>query len=114
VHTLRFQHKTTTLCRVLKVNRSTYYKHFSGKAAPRTLANQRIRTAILQIYTDSKKRFGSHKIGRRLHTEYGISISDGRVYRLMKGMKLPKMSTIKPRFQKPESQDALPCPNLLN
>lgn len=30
VHILRFQHRITTLCRVLKVNRSTYYKHFSS------------------------------------------------------------------------------------
>jgi putative transposase len=98
---------------VLKVNRSTYYKHFSEKTAPRTLENQRIRTAILEIYTGSKKRFGAYKIGRRLSTEYGIHISDGRVYRLMKGMNLPKMSTIKPRFQKPESEASFPCPNLL-
>jgi putative transposase len=96
------------------VNRSTYYKHFSAKAAPRTLENQRIRTAILEIYFDSKKRFGAHKIGRRLQTEYGMHISDGRVYRLMRGMNLPKMSTIKPRFQKPQNEVLLPCPNLLN
>jgi putative transposase len=95
------------------VNRSTYYKHFSPKASPRILENQRLRTAILEIYTDSKKRFGAHKIGRRLQTEYGINISVGRVYRLMKGMNLPKMSTVKPRFQKPESEASLPCPNLL-
>ena len=29
VHRLRFQHKIKTLCSVLRVNRSTYYKHLS-------------------------------------------------------------------------------------
>jgi len=32
-----------------------------------------------------------------LAAEYGIKISAGRVYRLMKGMTLPKMSTVKPK-----------------
>ena len=30
VHVLRFQHSIKTLCRVLKVTRSTCYKHFSS------------------------------------------------------------------------------------
>ena len=55
IHTLRFQHKITTLCRVLKVNRSTYYKHFSSKPAHRTIENQKIRITILEIYSRSKK-----------------------------------------------------------
>ena len=28
IHLLRFQHPIKTLCKILKVNRSTYYKHF--------------------------------------------------------------------------------------
>ena len=34
VHRLRFQHRIITLCRVLKVNRSTYYKHFYSPTLP--------------------------------------------------------------------------------
>ena len=30
---------------------------------------------------------------QRLKAEYGVNISTGRVYRLMKSMQLPKMST---------------------
>jgi len=51
------------------------------------------------IYSSSKKRFGAYKICRVLFVEYGISISPGRVYRLMKSMQLPKMSTVKPVFK---------------
>ena len=51
VHLLRYQHQIKTLCRVLRVNRSTYYKHFSQAPAPRVSENQRIKTAMLQIDT---------------------------------------------------------------
>jgi transposase InsO family protein len=99
---------------VLRVNRSTYYKHFNSPEAPRNIENQRIRRAILELYTKSKQRFGAGKIRQRLSAEYGINISEGRVYRLMKGMSLPKMSTVKPKpAPKTMSADS-ECPNLLN
>ena len=80
------------------MNRSTYYKHFHSEPAARTLENQEIRRYILQIYTDYQKRPGAYKIRRVLERDYGICISAGRVYRLMKTMALPKMSTRKPKF----------------
>ena len=92
VHTLRFQHHVNILCPVLRVSRSTYYKHFRHAPALRTLENQKIRSAILELYAKSRKRF---EIRQRLSVEYRISISVGRVYRLMKSMQLLKMSTIK-------------------
>ncbi len=82
------------------MNRSTYYKHFSSKPAPRTIENQEIRSRILEIYSHSKKRLGAAKIQVVLLRDYGINISVGRVYRLMKDMQLPKMSTIKPQRSK--------------
>ena len=36
VHNLRLQHNVKTLCRVLGVNRSTYYKHYHSEPANRT------------------------------------------------------------------------------
>lgn len=49
VHKLRFQHSIKTLCRVLQVNRSTYYQHFRSKPAPHTEENQYIASLILQL-----------------------------------------------------------------
>lgn len=46
-------------------------------------------------------------------TEYGTNISIGRVYRLMKHMQLPKMSTIKPKPIANQSADEALCQNLL-
>jgi putative transposase len=113
VHILRFQHSIKTLCRVLQVNRSTYYKHFSSPPAPRTIENQEIRSKILTLYSSSDKRMGVYKISKRLAVEYGIHISSGRVYRLMKSMNLPKMSTVKPAFKPLKADNSLPCPNVL-
>lgn len=98
---------------MLKVNRSTYYKYFSDKVAPKTLENQQIRKNILEIYTTSQKRVGPAKIQRMLSRDYGLHISIGRVYRLMKTMHLPKMSTSKPVFKRSKSQVSLERPNHL-
>lgn len=99
VRMLRKQHDVKTLCRVLRVNRSTYYKHFTETPSHRASENQRIRSAILEIYSKFDKRLGAYKIKRVLERDYGICISVGRVYRLMRCMKLPKMSTDKPKKQ---------------
>lgn len=51
---------------------------------------------ILQIYADYNKRLGAYKITYVLQRDYGIRISVGRVYRLMRTLQLPRMSTEKP------------------
>ena len=113
VHTLRTQHKIVTLCRVLRVNRSTYYKHFSAKASPREIENQELRREILEIYIRSKKRFGAPKIQRKLEAEYGRKISLGRVYRLKKTMNFPALGTVKPRFKAKKKEENIIYENKL-
>ena len=81
----------------MNVNRSTYYKHFRTQPAPRVSENQRLKSIILLIYADFDKRLGAYKVQCILKRDYGISISVGRVYRLMRSMELPKMSTDKPK-----------------
>lgn len=51
---------------------------------------------ILHIYADYNKLLGAYKITYVLQRDYGIKISVGRVYRLMKTLQLPKMSSDKP------------------
>ena len=92
------QHRISTLCRVLRVNRSTYYKHFFGEKSKRLKDNANIKIAILELYNKHKLRLGAFSMNSHLLRDYGIKVSVGRVYRLMKSMNLPKMSTIK---QKP-------------
>ncbi len=61
--------------------------------------NRKISKYICKIYFETKYRLGASKIQIILAREYGINISYGRVYRLMKALTLPKMSTVKPRFK---------------
>lgn len=95
------------------MNRSTYYKHFFSEESNRTTVNQDIKSKILVLYSKSNKRFGAYKIRQRLLCEYGISISVGRVYRLMKSMNLPKMSTVKPKSNYKTADDTPACENVL-
>lgn len=80
----------------MRVNRSTYYKFINHKTSNREKENQHIRSCILDLYAKTDKRLGANKITLCLKRDYCISISVGRVCRLMKTMNLPKMSTSKP------------------
>lgn len=104
-----------TLCRVLKVNRSSYYKHLKSGNSAREKENEEIRRKILLIYSKHSKRPGAYKMQHLLEREYGIRISAGRVYRLMRGMDLPRMSTAaKPKASAKRRNDELQCENHLN
>lgn len=48
-----------------------------------------------------------------LQRDYRINISNGRVYRLMKQMNLPKMSTVKPFHHKSKTAQDEECKNIL-
>lgn len=66
----------------------------------------------LHIYADYNKRLGAYKIAYILQHDYGIRIIVGRVYRLMRTLQLPKMSTDKPRQQRKHSDNG-DCTNHL-
>lgn len=59
--------------------------------------NQIYRKQILEIYTKANKRLGVKSIKVILQRDYDTKISEGRIYRLMKNMALPKMATVKPK-----------------
>ena len=87
------------LCRVLHVNRSTYYNFINKRPSKREVENQRLRKLLLEIYMKAKKRIGTRAFKIILLRDYGVNISEGRILRLLKSMTLPKMSTIKHRFK---------------
>ena len=66
------------------------------------------------LYAKSKKRFGAEKMKIYLKRDYRINISSGRVYRLMKAMNLPKMSTVKPFNRKLKASSDGECKNILS
>ena len=91
------------LCRVLHVNRSTYYNFINKNPSKREVENQRLRKLLLEIYMKAKKRIGTRAFKIILLRDYGVNISEGRILRLLKSMTLPKMSTIKPCFKSNKS-----------
>ena len=86
------------LCRVLHVNRSTYYNFINKKPSKREIENQCLRKHLLEIYMKAKKRIETRAFKIILLRDYGVNISEGRILRLLKSMTLPKMSTIKPKI----------------
>ncbi len=96
----------------MNVNRSTYYKFLNREPSCREHENTQIKQKILEIYAKADKRIGFRKIKICLERDYCINISEGRVYRLMKEMSLPKMSTVKPLKQKKHSENGA-CKNVL-
>ncbi|EOV2449546.1 IS3 family transposase [Enterococcus faecalis] len=110
---LQSEHTISKLCRVMKVNRSTFYKYNNRKLSARFRENQEIKRLILQIYTETNYRLGAAKIQILLQREHGVSISINRVYRLMKSVNLPKMVTAKPKFRYHKPTVSLACPNLI-
>ena len=99
---------------MLDVNRSTYYKHLQRHPSRRQQENVEIRKRILELYAQSDKRLGTKKMPLCLAREYCIHISEGRVYRLMKQMRLPQMSTAKPPKAAVSNEDIGICRNLLS
>ncbi len=93
------------LCRVLHVNRSTYYHFINKKPSKREIENQYLRNLLLEIYMKAKKRIGTRAFKIILLRDYGINISEGRILRLLKSMTLPKMSTINPRIKSNKSPE---------
>jgi len=50
------------MCKVLKVSRSSYYKHLNKKESKRSIKNRSLENEILNIYKASKSRYGAPKI----------------------------------------------------
>ena len=71
------------------------------------------RAAVFELRAKTDKRLETRKIKDCLNRDYCINISRGRVYRLMKTMNLPKMSTVKPPKTPKIKTDDSNCINLL-
>lgn len=61
VQALSGQHRISILCRVLRVNRSTYYKYLRRQPSAREQENQLLKRRILEIYAQTDKRLGPAK-----------------------------------------------------
>lgn len=92
VHLLRHEHAIITLCRVLNVNRSSYYKHFNSKESKRAIENRKIKNCILQIYSEAiidlfSRRVIVYKLGKNIDTKLVLDTFESA----LKNRDYPKM-----------------------
>jgi len=84
------------ICRVLKFLRSTYYKVINHTKSVREKFNEKLDKKILEIYIDSKKRYGAPKIHKILKKQ-DIKINIKTVQKRMR--KLGIRSIVAKRFK---------------
>ncbi|WP_143744341.1 IS3 family transposase, partial [Neomoorella thermoacetica] len=75
--------RVETMCRVLKVSRTGYYRWLKRPVSQRRSQDEIIKENILNIYNKSRKTYGSPRIQKQLGRE-GIHCSKKRVERLMR------------------------------
>ena len=73
------------MCKVLNMNRSTFYKCIHHVLSNREIENQKLDADILAIYYDTNCRYGAPKICDDLH-DRGWHVSLKRVQRRMAAM----------------------------
>ena len=76
------KHDIKTMCTVLGVARSTYYKSFDKTKSARELENEKLKSAIKRIYKETKSVYGTPRIHYILGIEC-LNVSLKRVQRLM-------------------------------
>lgn len=85
IHRLRNLYSIHALCRVLEVNRSTYY-HYESRAPVKTkneIQDDNLKPLIKEIFEFSNSLFGARRIRAKLK-ENGYIVSERRIGRLMK------------------------------
>ncbi len=101
------------LCRVLQVNRSTYYHHAlrSPEKTQLQIEDEALRPLIADIFSKSKARFGARKIRSKL-IELGYTVSERRILRLMKELGFSSVGP-KPRLNSANDRQYHYYPNKL-
>lgn len=99
------------MCKVLNIQRSTYYKRRHWTPSKRALENQALDEEIKRIYYDSKKRYGAPKIHKILISQ-GRSVSLKRVQRHMLSLGLRSI-VIKKYRHYPSNQEIVEKKNIL-
>lgn len=110
---MKGKHAIGTLCAVLQVSRSGYYRWQEQPPTKRTQDDAKLSEQIVAAHYRSRKNYGTPRIVRELREE-GIHLSKRRCARLMKakGLRGRKKHRRRPRTTDSRHTHA-PAPNLL-
>ena len=107
----RGQFRLTSMCRVLRIQRSGYYAWKAAPKSVRTLADELLLVDIKKSFEDSQGIYGSPRVHCDLR-EAGIACGQKRVARLMRQAQLRSVRG----YKRPRYKVGMPCttaPNLL-
>lgn len=93
------EYPASMLCKTFEISLSTFYYHkrLAIKVPERQYREDHLRTAIAEIFTESRGRFGSEKIRLQLKNR-GVNVSKKRIIRLMEIMGLHSKSAEPPYY----------------
>jgi putative transposase len=93
------QFRLSSMCRVLRIQRSGYYAWKAKPKSDRALADDAMLVSIKQFFEDSQGIYGSPRVHRDLREE-GIRCGEKRVARLMQQAQLRSVRGYKrPRYK---------------
>ncbi|WP_438838288.1 IS3 family transposase [Streptococcus pluranimalium] len=101
------KYSISAMCRCLKIPRSSYYYK-----ATEPVSEAELEAKVIQIFRESKSRYGARKIKKRLEVQ-GMTVSRRRIRRIMKRLTLVSVyqqSSFKPHSK---GKNEASIPNLL-
>jgi len=101
------------MCRLLGVNRSSYYAWFNRAESKRSKENKQLTKKINEIYFKNKGRYGSPKIRYILNSQ-GAKYGHNRIARLMRQTGLKSITIKKYRHRSIPVSEQKAVGNLLN
>lgn len=108
----RLEHRVCTMCRVLDVSRSSYYRWYCQQEHGPLELERSLLGEIKRIYAQHKGRYGSPRITRQLKAE-GFAVSKNRVARLMRKYGIVAKTKKKFKVTTNSTRTTAPAENLL-
>lgn len=109
---MKDKHNIRLLCKCMGIHHSIYYYHKNNKTNKYKENNKELDRQIMEIYTESKRRYGSPKIKKVLENN-GIMVSQKRVARRMKKLGIRSIVMKKYNYAGNKKVDDTNKPNLL-
>ena len=109
---MKDKHSIRLLCKCMGIHHSVYYYHKNNKTNIYKENNNELDIQIMEIYTESKRRYGSPKIQKVLANK-GIKVSQKRVARRMKELGIRSIVVKKYNYAENKKVDDTKKPNLL-